>query len=166
MRRVAWPGGAFWLCVAMIALCPALAAGAEGMPAHATIDRVAVRYYAPETGGSAHPRFVTERMLSFEARLDALAEQAPETSAVEERFVRSALDCHVAEDMLSALAVQSGTTMQDITAQADEERTGLVERVGGARRFARRWSRRESTTRRLTRCSGAACAPRGTSIAR
>jgi hypothetical protein len=110
-----------------------LARGADAPPPpHATIDRVAVRYYAPETGGSGHPRFVSERMLAFEARLDALAEQATSTGTLDDRFVRAALDRHVAEDMLSALAVQSGTTSNDIAALAEEERTGLVERVGGS----------------------------------
>jgi hypothetical protein len=99
---------------------------------HATIDRVAVRYYAPETGGSGHPRFVSERMLAFEARLDALAERAPDSAAYEDRFVRAALDRHIAEDMLAALAVQSGGTPGDLAARAQEERTGLLERVGGA----------------------------------
>jgi hypothetical protein len=115
-----------------LALAPAAArAQAPNSPRSAPVDRVAVRYYAPETGGSAHPRFVSERLLAFEARLDALAEQAPETAMREDRFVRAALDRHVAEDMLSALAVQSGTTLQDLPALADEERTGLIERVGG-----------------------------------
>jgi hypothetical protein len=116
-----------------LALAPA-AASAETTPPHATIDRVAVRYYAPETGGSGRPRFVSERMLAFEARLDALAEQAPDTAAYEDRFVRAALDRHVAEDMLSALAVQSGGK-PELDALADEERTGLVERVGGTDRL-------------------------------
>ena len=70
-------------------------------------------------------------MLAFEARLDALAEQASESATHEDRFVRGALDRHIAEDMLSALAVQSGGTPQDLAALAAEERTGLVERVGG-----------------------------------
>jgi hypothetical protein len=124
-------GFAVWLA---FAFTPAVAR-AQATPAHArsaAIDRVAVRYFSPETGGSAHPRFVSERLLSFEARLDALAEQAPDTARFEDRFVRAALDRHVAEDMLSALAVQSGTTLQDLSALADEERAALVERVGGA----------------------------------
>jgi hypothetical protein len=113
-------------------LVPAAAAHAEGAPtAHATMDRVAVRYYAPETGGSARPRFVSERLLAFESRLEALGDQAPGAASYEDRFVRAALDRHVAEDMLSALAVQSGTTPQDLPALSEEERKGLVERVGG-----------------------------------
>ena len=114
-----------------LALAPGAARGQTGAP-RATVDRVAVRYYAPETGGSVRPRFVSERMLAFEARLDALAEQAPESAVREDRFVRGALDRHVAEDILSALAVQSGTTLTDLSALADEERAGLVERIGGS----------------------------------
>jgi hypothetical protein len=114
----------------LAALVPALARGEPGA-SRATIDRVAVRYYAPETGGSVRPRFVSERMLAFEARLDALAEQAPDAAVREDRFVRGALDRHVAEDMLSALAVQSGTALDDLAALASEERAGLVERIGG-----------------------------------
>jgi len=115
----------------LLALAPGTARGETA--AHATIDRVAVRYYAPETGGSARPRFVSERMLAFEARLDALAERAPEGAQLEDRFVRAALDRHIAEDMLAALAVQSRTVPADVAALAalaDDERTGLVERVG------------------------------------
>jgi hypothetical protein len=95
-----------------------------------TVDRVAVRYYAPETGGSGRPHFVSERMLAFEARLVALAEQAPDTAGYDDRYVRAALDRHIAEDMLAALAVQSGTMPPDLTALAKDERTALVERVG------------------------------------
>jgi hypothetical protein len=105
-------------------------ASGRGGP-RATIDRVAVRYYAPETGGSGHPRFVSERMLAFEARLDALTEEANDKDAYEDRFVRGALDRHVAEDMLSFLAVQSGATPKDLASLADDERTGLLERIGG-----------------------------------
>jgi hypothetical protein len=111
----------------------ALAAHADPPPAapHATIDRVAVRYYAPETGGSSRPRFLSERTLAFEARVEALAEQAAPGSVYEDRFVRAALDRHVAEDMLSALAVQSGLAQDYVPSLADEVRTGLAERVGG-----------------------------------
>jgi hypothetical protein len=126
VRAAAAPGLAFALV-----LVAAAARGETGAP-HATVDRVAVRYYAPETGGSVRPRFVSERMLAFEARLDALAERAPESAVREDRFVRGALDRHVAEDVLSALAVQSGTALVDLPALAEEERTGLIERIGGS----------------------------------
>lgn len=108
----------------------ALAAGDEAQP-RATLDRVAVRYYAPETGGAARPRYVSERLLAFEARLEALGEQTAASDSYEDRFVRAALDRHVAEDMLSSLAVKSGTLPKDLTPYTDEEQRGLVERVGG-----------------------------------
>ena len=38
------------------------------------VDRAVVRFEAPETGGARRPRFVFERELSFEARLEALAD--------------------------------------------------------------------------------------------
>ena len=43
--------------------------------AHTVVDRAVVRFFAPETGGTAHPRFVLERTLAFEARLEAMAER-------------------------------------------------------------------------------------------
>jgi hypothetical protein len=131
-RRVRAPGVAAALSAAAALLVSSVGAAAETGPPRATIDRVAVRYYAPETGGSGHPRFVSERMLAFEARLDALAEEGADKDAYEDRFVRGALDRHVAEDMLSALAVQSGATPKDLASLADEEKTCLLERVGGA----------------------------------
>jgi hypothetical protein len=127
--RLARRAALVFLASAIVSV-PGLARAQAATP-HVTIDRVAVRYFAPETGGSARPRFVSERMLAFEARLDALAEQASEAATHEDRFVRGALDRHIAEDMLSALAVQSGTTLQDLPALAEEARTGLLERVGG-----------------------------------
>ena len=60
--------------------------------AHKTADRVAVRYFTPETGGSARPRFITERMLAFEASLEAMNEAVPE-DAYEERHLRSFFFC-------------------------------------------------------------------------
>ncbi len=66
------------------------------------VDRTVARYYAPETGDTAHPRFVLERMLAFEARLEVLS-QGTGGDAYGERDVRSALDHHIAEEMLALL---------------------------------------------------------------
>src|SRR3954463_14107996 len=68
-----------------------------------TVDRAVVRFEAPETGGARHPRFVFERELSFEARLEALAD--PDRAALGEapyrdRHVTAALDRHIAETIL------------------------------------------------------------------
>src|SRR6185312_3004014 len=119
-------GGAAWVLAAALIAAPVARAATSP-----TVDRVAVRYYAPETGGSARPRYVSERMLAFEARLEALGEQASPATAYQDRFVRAALDRHVAEDMLSALQVQQGTEPPDLPALAEEERIGLLERIGG-----------------------------------
>src|ERR1700735_1356275 len=62
----------------LVATAGPLAAQESGGPAapgsvdRAVLDRVAVRFYAPETGGTSRPRFITERTLSFEARLVAM----------------------------------------------------------------------------------------------
>jgi hypothetical protein len=71
----------------------------------ATIDRTAVRFYAPETGAAAYPRFILQRILAFEARLTAMA-QAPEAVGehYDERDLRDALEHHVAEEILASLA--------------------------------------------------------------
>jgi len=78
---------------------------AETVPAPVVVDRAAARFYAPETGGTAQPRFVSERTLSFEARLAAMAETPDGLGeGYRERHVRQALDHHVAETMLASLA--------------------------------------------------------------
>ena len=68
--RVAVRGAAL---VAVLAV--ATTSRAESPPEPVRIDRVVVRFFAPETGGSAQPRFVTERTLAFEARLEAMADR-------------------------------------------------------------------------------------------
>jgi hypothetical protein len=74
-------------------------------PAQVAVDRTAVRFYAPETGGTAYPRYIFERTLAFEARLTAMAEGLEGIGdGYDERDVREALEHHVAEEMLSSLA--------------------------------------------------------------
>lgn len=95
-------------------------------------DRVAVRYIAPETGGAAHPRFLTERELGFFARLEALIEQVPlEGDAYPERYVRGATDRLVARAMLAGLLVQRGREPPDLPKLALEARAELADRIGG-----------------------------------
>jgi hypothetical protein len=108
------------------------AANATTSPDRAVLDRVAVRFYAPETGGAARPRFITDRTLSFEARLLAMSEQgaAPEAPP-EERYLRLALDRHVAEELLSFLGIQGARDSFDLAPLADEARAELEQRIGG-----------------------------------
>ncbi|MCU0694088.1 MAG: hypothetical protein MUF54_22075 [Polyangiaceae bacterium] len=73
------------------------------------VDRVAVRFEASELGGPTHPRFIFERTLAFEARLEALAERqqtSPPSFDYEERHVRAALERHVTEEILVSLPVE------------------------------------------------------------
>jgi hypothetical protein len=69
------------------------------------IERIVVRFWAPETGGTGHPRFIDERTLAFEARLAAMAErQEGVGEGYQERHVRDAIDHAVGEEMLASLA--------------------------------------------------------------
>ncbi len=93
--------------LAGVALCVAIArpARAQGAAPSWPVDRTAARFYAPETGGTAYPRFVFQRVLAFEARLAAMAEGAEGAGdGYGERDVREALERHVAEELLSSLA--------------------------------------------------------------
>jgi len=80
-------------------------AQAQPSPARAIVDRAVVRFYAPEVGGTAQPRFVSERTLAFEARLEAIADRPDGLGdGYDEHQIRSALDHHVTEEMLVSLA--------------------------------------------------------------
>jgi hypothetical protein len=116
---------------------------AENAPTPAVIDRAIARFYAPETGGTAHPRFVSERTLSFEARLAAMAERPDGLGdGYEERHVREALEHHVAEAMLASLAhklisgLAPGKRPSDAELARVEHDLGaaFVERLGGRAR--------------------------------
>lgn len=100
--------------------------------ARAVVDRVAVRFYAPETGGAAHPRFISERTLAFEARLAAMGDEgARAPQATDERHMRSALDRHVTEELLATLDESSGPATPEHARLAREARTDLEQRAGG-----------------------------------
>ncbi|MGH7272403.1 MAG: hypothetical protein ACREJ3_18395 [Polyangiaceae bacterium] len=90
--------------VALALMAAARSARAEAPPGRIVIDRDVARFYAPETGGAAHPRFVDERTLAFETRLEAMAARSDETGDYPEELVRSALDHHIAEELLASLA--------------------------------------------------------------
>jgi hypothetical protein len=134
------------LLVAVVAaICWIVALPARGAPSiHTLVDRTAVRFYAPETGGTAYPRFILERTLAFEARLAAMADE-PEGigESYDERDVREALEHHVAEEILSSLADKliadsapdkrpSGSDLAVVEADVG---SALVERMGGRARI-------------------------------
>lgn len=95
-------------------------------------DRVVVRFVSPETGGTARPRFFTERELALFTRIEALLEQsAIETGEYPERYVRAAVDRLVARSMLSSLLIQRGVEPPELPRQAEEARAELEARLGG-----------------------------------
>jgi hypothetical protein len=117
---------------------------AAGQPPSAILfDRTVARYTAPEMGGETHPRFVFGRTLAFEARLEVMARggaEAPE--GYSERDVRTALDHHIAEEILAALATKlladsppdKRPSAQDLEAVRQKVVAATLESLGGRER--------------------------------
>jgi len=120
-------------------LAAALFAGpAVAYAAPVALDRTVVRFDAPETGGTGHPQFVFERELAFEARLEALADsdRSERKSAYLDRHVRSALERHIAEELLSHLPMDPEPERGEIARRVLAARAVLEQRVGGAAELA------------------------------
>ena len=94
------------------------------------VDSVVVRFYAPEMGGPTRPRFILQRILAFEARLQAKAEDTGAPS-YQERHVRAAMDRHIAEELLAALPLERPPGEADLSRVGADLREGLVQRIGG-----------------------------------
>jgi hypothetical protein len=118
----------------LISAC-ALAGALFGAPARAepvTLDRVVVRFYAPETGGVEHPRFIYERRLAFEARLEALADQGRSgDEAYRERHVSAAMERHISEVLLASLRIEPEPSEAAMARQVELARKLMSDRVGG-----------------------------------
>lgn len=113
----------------------AFAAASRGAVAEArpvVLDRTVVRFFAPETGGVERPRFISERSLAFEARIEALADQDRTSDApYRERHVNAALERHVSEVLLSSLRIEPEPTEAVMSRQVELARKLLSDRVGG-----------------------------------
>ncbi|HLK36485.1 MAG TPA: hypothetical protein VKU41_07000 [Polyangiaceae bacterium] len=138
MNRAARAGAAL-----VVAAAATAGPRAAAQPPPLVVDRAVARFYAPETGGTARPRFVGERMLSFEARLVVLSERADGIGdGYQDRHMREALDRHVAEAMLSSLAhrlisgsIPGKRPSEDEIAHAEVDvGAAIVERLGGRAR--------------------------------
>jgi hypothetical protein len=117
----------------LVALGLAVAGPSRAQPL--AVDRVVVRFIAPETGGVQNPRFIHERVLAFEARLDALGDPDFQPDGVEsyrERHVRSALERHIAETLLSSLRIDPPPSEEALDRQTSLAQKLLFERAGGA----------------------------------
>jgi hypothetical protein len=115
--------------VAIVACGVALASSAHAQKI--TLDRAIVRFYAPETGGVERPRFITERGLAFEARLEALSDQQRTDDTYRERHVSAALERHVSEVLLASLRIEPEPAEATIGRQVELARKLLIDRVGG-----------------------------------
>lgn len=102
-----------------------------------SVDRAVVRFHAPDTGGVKSPHFVYERVLAFEARLEAMADPGRESGArpYRSRHVITALERHVAETLLASLHIDPEPTPAELSRQMQSARLRIVERVGGERAF-------------------------------
>ncbi len=122
---------------AALALLAALAAAAPPATGFAEtkavglIDRVVVRWHAPDTGGPAKPQFIFERELAFEARLEALADPDPEPGPYHDRHVRAALERHIAESLLAARPIVPAVDPKVVAQRAEAARAILEQRVKG-----------------------------------
>lgn len=101
------------------------------VPETSAVDRVVVRWFAPETGGVSKPQFIFARELSFEARLEALADPDPDAATYRDRHVRAALDRHIAETLLASLPTVPEPKAVEVAQRAQGARTVLEQRVGG-----------------------------------
>jgi hypothetical protein len=98
------------------------------------VDRSVVRFHAPETGGVELPRFITERVLAFESRLEALADadrRVSDEAPYRERHVSAAIERHVAEVLLASLRIEPEPSEAALKRQIELARRLLTERVGG-----------------------------------
>jgi hypothetical protein len=115
----------------------ALGATFASPPAHAqdglVVDRVAVRYVTPETGGVVRPGYLMQRVVALHVRVEAQNANEPlAPNEYPDRWVRSATDRLVARAMLSSLLIQRGIEPPNLPALAQEARAELEARVGGA----------------------------------
>jgi hypothetical protein len=124
MRGLTWLGGLLGLL--------ALTAAGDARAEPVVLDRVVVRFHAPETGGVEHPRFVYERRLAFEARLQALADQDHSADApYRERHISAALERHISEVLLASLRIEPEPSEAVVARQVELARKLLLDRVGG-----------------------------------
>jgi hypothetical protein len=119
-----------WLSLPAGLLVLSLVGAARAEPV--LLERAVVRFFAPETGGVQRPRFIYERTLAFEARVEALAAQDRSGDApYRERHVSAALERHVSEVLLSSLRIEPEPTEALLERQVELARKVLSDRVGG-----------------------------------
>lgn len=125
---------------AAFSLALALASGlGEAQAEPEIVDRAIARFWAPDTGGVRSPHFIYERVLSFEARLEALSDSSQDTigEPYRDRHLTAALERHVAETLLASLHIDPEPTEAELLRQIQAARARLIERIGGEDVLAR-----------------------------
>jgi hypothetical protein len=141
MARTVAPAARSALALVGLLLLVVRPAAAEAVP-HLVVDRAVVRFFAPETGGTARPRFVLERSLALEARLEAMAESGGTGEGYKDRNLRAALEHDVAEQILATLAEKliaesppgKRPGLGEVPRVEAELGPALLERLGGRER--------------------------------
>lgn len=128
-----------WLRASAAGAWLALSLTGPAKAAPVVLDRAVVRFHAPETGGVERPRFIFERTLAFEARIEAMAD-ADRTSvdalAYRDRHLSAALERHVSEVLLASLRIEPEPAESVVSRQVELARKLLLDRVGGAEALA------------------------------
>lgn len=114
-----------------MALFAATLAHAQGTEVR-LVDRAVARFHAPDSGGARNPHFVYQRVLAFEARLEALADPDHDGNApYRSRHLNAALERHVAETLLASLRIDPEPTPAELSQQILRARALIVQRAGG-----------------------------------
>jgi hypothetical protein len=116
--------------IVLASLSPTLGHAAE---APVLLDRVAVRFWAPESGNVTRPQFVFEHELSFFARLTALSDPTYRSASGPYRthHLRAALERWIAETLLASLRMDPDASAQEIRAQTKRASLFAALEAGG-----------------------------------
>lgn len=136
------PGAGLRAALSLGALALLVSGRAAADVPNPSFDRTSVRFVSPETGGPAHPRFVLQRTLAFEARLEAMAQGPGSTVGYEDRDVRTALEHDIAQQMLASLAekliidspADKRPGLDEVPRVEREVGAAMLERLGGRAR--------------------------------
>jgi hypothetical protein len=107
-------------------------------PEAVLLDRVVVRFSAPEGPGRERPYFIYERELAFEARLLALSDSTfvPRGEPFRQHHVQAALERRIAETLLASLPIDPPLAEQFIDQQIEAAEAMVWDTSGGKERVS------------------------------
>lgn len=118
-------------------LAATLSAQDGGAEERILVDRVVAKWRLVEqaTDRRVPERLIFERVLSFEARVEAMAAGEPPDTKIVDRHIRLALSRHVTEELLENLPLDPPPTPSEIAKRAEVGRQALLVRVGSTERL-------------------------------